>query len=57
MSSKDNDEERLMHSKNNDIELMIYDEEDRIIEGMFLLILSIYQIWLEKSMKGSDFFP
>ena len=58
MSSKDNDEERVMHSRSNNIELMINDKWDKVIEELFQSSLSKYQIGLETSMKGSDFiFP
>ena len=30
--SKDNDEERVMHSKSNNIEIIINDEADEVIE-------------------------
>ena len=35
MSSKDNDEERLMHSRSDKIDLMINDKENEIIEKLF----------------------
>ena len=35
MSSKDNDEERLMHSRGDNIDLMINDKENEIIEKLF----------------------
>ena len=35
MSSKENDEERVMHSKSNKIEIMISDETDKVIEELF----------------------
>ena len=44
-----------MHSKSNDIELMISDKADEIIEDFFQSLLSKYQIGLETSMKDSDF--
>ena len=58
MSSKDTDEECVMHSKRNDIEIMINDKADEVIEALFQSILSRYQTPLEtsiKSMKGSAF--
>ena len=55
MSFKDNDEDRVMHSKSDNIEIVINDEADKIIEKLFLSLLSTYQIGLETSMKGSDF--
>ena len=55
VSSKDNDEERVMHSKGDKIEIMINDKTDEVIEELFLSLLSKYQIELETSMKGGDF--
>ena len=46
MSSKDNDEERVMYSS---------DKAHEVIEELFQSLLSRYQIGLETSMKGSDF--
>ena len=55
MSSKDNDKECVMHSKSNNIEIMINDKADEVIEELFQSLLSRYRIGLETSMKGSDF--
>ena len=55
ISSKDIDEERVMHSKSDNIEIMIQDKADEIIEKPFESLLKKYQIGLELSMKGSDF--
>ena len=44
-----------MHSKSDNIELMISDKADEIIEDFFQSLLSKYQIGLETSMKDSDF--
>ena len=35
MSFKDNDEEHLMHSKSDNIEIMINDKADEVIEERF----------------------
>ena len=51
MSSKDNDEERVMQSKRINIEMMINDKGDKVIEEL----VSTYQVELETSIKGSDF--
>ena len=48
MSSKHNDEERVMHSKSDSIENMINDKADEVIEELFQSILSWHQIALEK---------
>ena len=54
-SCKDNDEERVMHLKSNNIEFAIYDNADEIIKKFFESPLNRYQIGLETSMRGSDF--
>ena len=54
MSSKDNDNERIMHSKSDNIEIMVNYKADEVIEELFQSLLSRYQIGLETSMKGSD---
>ena len=55
MSSKDNDEERVMHSKIDNIEFMIYDNADKDTKELFESLLNKYQIELETSMRDSDF--
>ena len=55
ISSKDNDEEGVMHSKGDKTELMIYEKADDIIEKIFDSLLSQYQIGVATLMKGSDF--
>ena len=55
MSSKNNNEEHVMHSKSDDIEIMINEKVDEIIEKPFQSLPSRYQIGLETPMKGSDF--
>ena len=47
ISSKDNDEERVMHSKSDNKEMMINDKKDEVIEEIFQSLLSRYQIGLE----------
>ena len=44
-----------MHSKSDDIEIMSHDKEAEVIEELFELTLSRYQIGLEKSIKGGEF--
>ena len=44
-----------MHSKNDIIQVMIFDKADDVIEEIFEPSFSIYQIGLELSMKGSHF--
>ena len=55
ISSKDNNEDRIMHLKNDSIEIMTYDKAEEIIEEVFKSLLKRYQIGLEASTKGSDF--
>ena len=43
MSSNDNDEERVMYSKSDKVEIMTNDEEDEVIEELFKSLLSRYQ--------------
>ena len=54
ISSIDNDEERLMHSKSDNIEIMINDEVDEVVEELFDSTENRYQKNLE-SMKGNEF--
>ena len=53
--SKDSDETRIMHSKSDNIEIMMNSETDEIIEKLFESLLHKYQEGLEESMKGSEF--
>ena len=48
MSSKDTDEECLMHSKCDNIEIMVNDKKYEVIEELFESRLSRYQFSLEK---------
>ena len=54
ISSLDNDEEHVMHSKSDNIEIMINDEAGENIEKLFDSPLNRYQNNLE-SMRGSQF--
>ena len=54
MSSKDTDEEHVMHSASGNIEIMINYKTDEVIIELRESLLSTYQSSLEKSMKGSD---
>ena len=55
ISSKDPDETRTMHTKSNNVEIMIGSETDKIIEDLFESFLQKYQEGLEESMRGSEF--
>ena len=48
ISSKNNNEERLMYSKRDNIKIMINDKADEVIEELFPSLLSRYQIGLKK---------
>ena len=52
ISSIDNDKECVMHTKSDNIKIMMNDEADEIIEVLFDSLKNIYQNNLE-SMKGS----
>ena len=54
-SSKNSEEIRPMHSKSDNIEILIGKETDEIIEDLFDSLLQRYQKELEESMKGSKF--
>ena len=54
ISSIDNDEERVMHSKSDNIEIMPIDEVDEVTKELLDSLKNRYQNNL-KSMKGSDF--
>ena len=53
-SKDDNDEERVMHSKRDNIEIMISDEGDEVIKKLFDSLKNRYQNDLQ-SMRGSEF--
>ena len=55
MSSKENDKERVMHSKSDNIKFKINDKADEFIGEFYQSLLSTCQIGLQTSMKGSDF--
>ena len=44
-----------MHSKSDNIEIMINDKANEVVEELFQLLLHRYPIGLETSMKGSQF--
>ena len=55
ISSKDPDEVRTMHTKSNNVEIMIGSETNEIIMELFKSFLQKYQERLGKSMRGSGF--
>ena len=55
ISSKDTDEERVMHLESDNIEIMIYNKAKEVIQELLESLFSRYQTGLEELMKGSDF--
>ena len=55
ISSKDSDETRTMHTKSNNIEIMMGSETDEIIEDLLQSFFQKYQEGLEESVRGSEF--
>ena len=55
ISSESSDEIRTMHTKSNNLEIMMGSETDEIIEELFKYFLEKYQEGLEKSMRESEF--
>ena len=44
-----------MHTKSNNVEIMMDSETDKIIEELFESLLQLYQKNSEESMRGSKF--
>ena len=55
VSSKDFDETRAMHAKNDNVEIMVGNETDEIIIELFKSLSQRYQEGLEESIRGSEF--
>ena len=55
ISSKDSDETPTMHTKSNNVEIMMGSETNEIIEELFKSFLQKYQEGLKESMPGSAF--
>ena len=55
ISSRDFDETLTIHTKSNNVEIMMGSETDEIIEGLFESFLQKYREGLEESMRGSEF--
>ena len=49
------DETRIMHTRSDNIEIMIGDDTDEIIEELFKSFLQKYEENLQNKMRGSDF--
>ena len=55
MSSNDSNKKHLIYHKNNNKEIMTGLDTDEIIEKLFNLLLRMYQVGLEQSLKGGVF--
>ena len=55
ISSKDSDETRTVHTKSDNIEIMMRSETHEIIKELIEYRFQRYQEVLEESMKGSKF--
>ena len=55
ISSKDSNEIRTLHTKSNNIEVMMGNETAEITEELFEYPLQKYQEGLEEKMRGSEF--
>ena len=55
ISSKDSDMTRNMHTKSNNVEIMVVSEAGESIEKLFKSLLQRYQVGLEESMNRSEF--
>ena len=55
ISSKDSDDIRSMHTKNDNIEIIMGSETNEIIEKLRKSLLQKYQEGLEEPMRGSEF--
>ena len=55
ISSKDSDENCNMHTKKDNIEIIMGSETNNIIEELCESLLQKYQEGLEESMRGSEF--
>ena len=53
--SKDSDETRTMHTKSNNVEIMMGSETNKITEELLKSFLQRYQEGLDESMRGSEF--
>ena len=54
-SKPDSDETRILHTKSNNIEIMIGSDTNEVIENLFRSLLQRYQENLEEKMRGSEF--
>ena len=54
-SKPDSDETRIMHTRSNNIEIMIGSDTNEVIEELFNSLLQGYQENLEEKLSGSEF--
>ena len=55
ISCKHSDETRTMHTRSNNVDIMVGSETNEIIKDLFESFLRKYQKGLEESMRGSEF--
>ena len=55
ISSKDAQEERVLHSKSENVKFTSYDDANEVVGELFESLRSRYQSNLETSMQGSEF--
>ena len=55
ISSKDAEEERIMHLRSNNIKFLSYNDENEVVDEFFESLRLRYQRNLETSMRGSYF--
>ena len=55
VSSKDSSETRIIHSRSDNMEIMVGNEADEIVLELFDSLLKKHQHDLEESMKSSKF--
>ena len=55
ISFKDSDQARTMHTKSNNVEIIVGGETNKIIEETFESLLQLYQKNSEESLRGSEF--
>ena len=55
ISSRDAEEEFVMHTKNENIKFTSYNDASKVVDELFESLCLRYQDNLETSMKGSDF--
>ena len=55
ISSKVAEEQRIMHSRSNNVKLTSYNDADEVVDELFLVTSFKIPRNLETSMRGSDF--